>query len=70
MPADDLQEMAALTRFGAVPVLADEGIFTAHVVLAHAREGAAQIVSVKLVKAGVGVGIPVEEDRLRRFCTR
>jgi muconate cycloisomerase len=50
--ADDLQGMAALARLGVVPILADEGIFTAHDVLAHAREGAAQIVSVKLLKAG------------------
>ena len=52
VPADDLAGMAALARLGVVPILADEGIFTAHDVLAHAREGAAQIVSVKLLKAG------------------
>jgi muconate cycloisomerase len=52
VPADDLQGMAAVARLGIVPILADEGIFTAHDVLAHARAGAAQIVSVKLLKAG------------------
>lgn len=52
VPAADLQGMAAVARLGVVPILADEGIFTAHDVLAHAREAAAQIVSVKLLKAG------------------
>ena len=50
--ADDLGGMAAVARACAVPILADEGIFTAQDVLGHAREGAAQIVSVKLLKAG------------------
>jgi len=50
--ASDLVGMAAIARACAVPILADEGIFTAEDVLAHAREGAAQIVSVKLLKAG------------------
>jgi muconate cycloisomerase len=50
--AGDLGAMAAIARACAVPILADEGIFTAQDVLAHAREGAAQIVSVKLLKAG------------------
>ena len=50
--ANDLQGMATLARLGVVPILADEGIFAAHDVLTHAREGAAQIVSVKLLKAG------------------
>lgn len=52
VPAADLAGMAAIARAGTVPILADEGIFGAHDVLAHAREGAAQIVSVKLLKAG------------------
>ncbi len=50
--AADLAGMAAVGRACTVPILADEGIFTASDVLAHAREGAAQIVSVKLLKAG------------------
>lgn len=50
--AADLAGMAAIARACAVPILADEGIFTAQDVLAHARAGAAQIVSVKLLKAG------------------
>ena len=50
--ASDLAGMAAIARACAVPILADEGIFTAQDVLAHARAGAAQIVSVKLLKAG------------------
>lgn len=50
--AGDLAGMAAVARACPVPILADEGIFTAADVLAHAREGAAQIVSVKLLKAG------------------
>jgi muconate cycloisomerase len=48
----DLAGMAAVARACPVPLLADEGIFTAQDVLAHAREGAASIVSVKLLKAG------------------
>ena len=52
VPAADLAGMAAIARAGSVPILADEGIFSAADVLAHAREGAAQIVSVKLLKAG------------------
>lgn len=48
----DLGGMAAVARACAVPILADEGIATAQDVLAHAREGAARIVSVKLLKAG------------------
>lgn len=52
VPAGDRAGMAAVARAAAVPILADEGIFTAEDVLAHAREGAAQIVSVKLLKAG------------------
>jgi muconate cycloisomerase len=52
VPAADLAGMAAVARACAMPILADEGIFSAHDVLAHAREGAAQIVSVKLLKAG------------------
>jgi L-alanine-DL-glutamate epimerase-like enolase superfamily enzyme len=50
--AEDLAGMAAIARACAIPILADEGIFTAQDVLAHAREGAAGIVSVKLLKAG------------------
>jgi L-alanine-DL-glutamate epimerase-like enolase superfamily enzyme len=52
VPAEDLAGMAAVARAGGVPVLADEGIFNARDVLAHARAEAAQIVSVKLLKAG------------------
>ena len=52
VPKGDLAGMAAVARATAVPILADEGIFTAQDVLAHAREGAARIVSVKLLKAG------------------
>jgi len=52
VPAGDLAGMAAVARACAVPILADEGIFSAQDVLAHARAGAAQIVSVKLLKAG------------------
>jgi muconate cycloisomerase len=50
--AEDLTGMAAVARACPVPILADEGIFTAQDVLAHARAGAAGIVSVKLLKAG------------------
>lgn len=50
--AGDLAGMATVARALAVPILADEGIFTAQDVLAHARERAAGIVSVKLLKAG------------------
>jgi len=52
VPMGDLAGMAAVARASSVPILADEGIFTAQDVLAHAREGAARIVSVKLLKAG------------------
>ncbi|HET9491425.1 MAG TPA: enolase C-terminal domain-like protein [Methylomirabilota bacterium] len=52
VPMSDLAGMAAVARAGVVPVLADEGIFTASDVLAHAQAGAARIVSVKLLKAG------------------
>ncbi len=52
VPAGDLAGMAAVARACGVPILADEGIFTAPDVLAHAGAGAAQIVSVKLLKAG------------------
>jgi muconate cycloisomerase len=52
VPASDVAGMAAVARACTVPILADEGIFTARDVLAHAREGAARIVSVKLLKAG------------------
>jgi muconate cycloisomerase len=52
VPMADLAGMAAVARACDVPILADEGIFTAQDVLAHAREGAARIVSVKLLKAG------------------
>jgi muconate cycloisomerase len=52
VPAVDLAGMAAVARACPVPLLADEGIFTAQDVLAHARESAASIVSVKLLKAG------------------
>src|SRR5919197_519637 len=44
--------MAAVARACPAPILADEGIFTAPDVLSHATAGAAQIVSVKLLKAG------------------
>lgn len=50
--ARDLAGMSAVARACPVPILADEGIFSAQDVLAHAREGAAGIVSVKLLKAG------------------
>jgi muconate cycloisomerase len=50
--ARDLAGMAAVARACTVPILADEGIFTAEDVLAHARADAARIVSVKLLKAG------------------
>jgi L-alanine-DL-glutamate epimerase-like enolase superfamily enzyme len=52
VPMADLAGMAAVARAGGVPVNADEGIHDAHDVLAHAQAGAAQIVSVKLLKAG------------------
>ena len=52
LPAADLAGMATVARACSVPLLADEGIFNAEDVLAHAREGAARIVSVKLLKAG------------------
>lgn len=52
VPMGDLAGMAAVARASPAPVLADEGIFTAEDVLAHARAGAAAIVSVKLLKAG------------------
>ncbi len=48
----DLAGMAEVARACGAPLLADEGIFTAPDVLAHAREQAARIVSVKLLKAG------------------
>jgi muconate cycloisomerase len=52
LPMRDLAGMAAVARACAMPLLADEGIFAADDVLAHARAGAAGIVSVKLLKAG------------------
>jgi L-alanine-DL-glutamate epimerase-like enolase superfamily enzyme len=53
VPADDWQGMVQLARWGGVPVAADETASSAANVLRIASEGAAQVVNIKLQKAGV-----------------
>ncbi len=50
--AHDLAGMAAVTRYGSVPVLADESVHSAHDVVRVAEAGAADMVNVKLAKCG------------------
>jgi L-Ala-D/L-Glu epimerase len=53
VPGDDWQGMAQLARWGGVPVAADETASSAANVLRVAHEQAAQVVNIKLMKAGV-----------------
>jgi L-alanine-DL-glutamate epimerase-like enolase superfamily enzyme len=53
VPGDDWAGMALLARDGGAPVAADETASSAAAVLRVAREGAAQVVNIKLQKAGV-----------------
>ncbi|MBX0330405.1 dipeptide epimerase [Oscillochloris sp. ZM17-4] len=53
VPGDDWAGMAQLARWGGVPVAADETASSAANVLRVASERAAQVVNIKLMKAGV-----------------
>lgn len=53
VPGDDWQGMAQLARWGGVPVAADETASSAANVLRVVHEQAAQVVNIKLMKAGV-----------------
>jgi muconate cycloisomerase len=52
LPAWNLAGMARLRARSIVPLMADEGVFSAHDMLDVARAGAADVVSLKLVKHG------------------
>jgi muconate cycloisomerase len=52
LPAWNLVGMARLRARSTVPLMADEGVFSAHDMLDVARAGAADVVSLKLVKHG------------------
>jgi muconate cycloisomerase len=52
LPAWNLAGMARLRARSTVPLMADEGVFSAHDMLDVARAGAADVVSLKLVKHG------------------
>jgi muconate cycloisomerase len=52
LPAWDLPGMARLRARSTVPLMADESVFSAHDMLDVARAGAADVVSLKLVKHG------------------
>jgi muconate cycloisomerase len=52
LPAWNLAGMARLHARSTVPLMADEGVFSAHDMLDVARAGAADVVSLKLVKHG------------------
>jgi muconate cycloisomerase len=52
LPAWDLAGMARLRARSTVPLMADESVFSAHEMLDVARAGAADVVSLKLVKHG------------------
>jgi muconate cycloisomerase len=52
LPAWNIQGMARLRTRATVPLMADEGVFTTHDMLDVARAGAADVVSLKLVKHG------------------
>jgi muconate cycloisomerase len=52
LPAWNLQGMARLRARSTVPLMADECVFSAHDMLDVARAGAADVVSLKLVKHG------------------
>jgi muconate cycloisomerase len=52
LPAWDLAGMARLRARSTVPLMADECVFSAHEMLDVARAGAADVVSLKLVKHG------------------
>ena len=52
LPAWNIEGMARLRRRCDLPLLADESVFTTHDMLAVAKEGAADAVSLKLVKHG------------------
>jgi L-alanine-DL-glutamate epimerase-like enolase superfamily enzyme len=53
VPGDDWEGLAQLARWGGVPVAADETASSAPNVLRIAQERAAQVVNIKLQKAGV-----------------
>src|SRR6202008_1241421 len=52
LPAWNLAGMARLRARSTVPLMADESVFSAHDMLDVARAGAADVVSLKLVKHG------------------
>jgi muconate cycloisomerase len=52
LPAWNIQGMARLRARAAVPLMADECVFSTHDMLDVARTGAADVVSLKLVKHG------------------
>jgi muconate cycloisomerase len=52
VPAWNIQGMARLRRRSTVPLMADESVFSIHDMLDVARAGAADVVSLKLVKHG------------------
>lgn len=53
VPGDDWEGMVQLARWGGVPIAADETASSAANVLHVAAAGAAQVVNIKLMKAGV-----------------
>ncbi len=52
LPAWNIQGMARLRARATVPLMADEGVFTTHDMLDVVRAGAADVVSLKIVKHG------------------
>lgn len=52
LPAWNIQGMARLRTRATVPLMADEGVFTTHDMLDVVRAGAADVVSLKIVKHG------------------
>lgn len=61
LPKDDLAGMAALARESGWPVAADESVTTREDALKVAEAGAAQVINIKLMKAGVAAALDVVE---------
>ena len=59
VPRYDLAGLAQVTRDGATPVAADESVTTAEDALQIAQERAANVVNIKLMKAGIVEGLAI-----------
>lgn len=66
LPKDDLSGMAALARESGWTVAADESVVTAGDVDRIAEAGAARVINVKLMKAGIGEALDVAAAARRR----